>query len=171
MPCRLVLAAMLLFSCTRCPLVPLKLVLDTPDGKTLEVLSLDDDGNLRVALSGTNPVARFDSRGCLVGPDGVWVEQTRSGTLWTQRTSVDVGECFLKMPDRTLTILPDGMVQAGDEALVGTFRFVGFDRRSCCAARILLQTFLSMMPSMAVSDGNPQVLPRPENSVCPDLHR
>lgn len=159
---RSALVAILFFSCTRCPLVPLSLVLDTPDGKTIEVLSLDPDGNLRGALSGTKPVARFDSRGCLAGPDGVWVEQTRSATLWTQRATVDVGECFLKMPDRTLTILPDGKVQAGDEALVGTFRFVGYDGRSCCAARILLQAFLSMMPSMAVSDGNPRLLKRPK---------
>jgi hypothetical protein len=162
---------MLLLSCTRCPLVPLKLVLDTPQGGTVEVLALDADGNLRVSLSGPDPVARFDDRGCLTGPDGVWVEQTRSGNLWTQRALIDVAECTLSFPDRTLTILPDGKVQAGDEPLVGLFRFEGYDQRSCCAARILLAAFLSMMPSMAVSDGVAPILPPPGDSVCPERHR
>ena len=157
----------------RCPVVPLRLVLERPGERALTVLRLRPDGGLEVPLA-AGSVARLDPRGCLWAADGVWVEETREGDLWTLRGITEVREGGLRIGERLLRIRDDGAV-ADDPPQppvpgVGTFRFEGYGPDAACAARILLQAWLAMMPSMAVSDGHPVALPPPAASVCPDRH-
>ena len=157
----------------RCPIVPTRLVLEVAGQRPRTVLTMDAEGGLEVAL-GPGVVARLDPRGCLYGEDGVWVEETREGQLWTLRGVTPVEDGVLRLGARGLRIRDDGVV--ADEppsdvpVVAGVFRFVDLRPEGRCAARILLQAWLSMMPSMAVSDGHPVELPPPADSVCPDRH-
>ncbi len=158
----------------RCPVVATEMVLEKDGERPRTVLSMDETGSVSVALA-AGEVARLDPRGCLYGPDGVWVEETRDGRLWTLRGVTPLVDGVLQLGARGLQIRDDGLVVEVPPAQpagidVGTFRFTGLQPSGRCAARILLQAWLLMMPSMAVSDGNPVKLAPPADSVCPDRH-
>lgn len=157
----------------RCPVVPLGLVVETPGSQPVEILSVDARGVLRGGPAGGQPeLARLDGRGCLTGDDGVWVELTSGGELWTLRQVFAVDGETLLVGGKRARIAPDGSISftGPDGATLddryGSFRLTGYRPEAACAARILLVTYLSMMPSMAVVDGNPRTLPPPEDSLC-----
>lgn len=162
-----------------CPLVALDLVLTTPKGPPQTVLSLTPSGELRVSMMGPpKELARLDPRGCLVSADGVEVDVTRGSVLWTPHQRLAFSGSTLRLEaGRSLRIEPSGdVVSLARDGSVepnsyGGFSFNGYSETAACAARVLLVTFLSMMPSMAVSDGHPKMLPPPEDSACAELHR
>ena len=47
----------------------------------------------------------------------------------------------------------------------------GYREDATCAGVLLLATFLSMMPSMAIVDGHPAMTPAPEGSLCNDFRQ
>jgi len=157
----------------RCPVVPLGLVVETPGSQPVEILSIDARGVLHGGLAGgQRELARLDGRGCLTGNDGVWVELTSGGDLWTLRRVFAVDGEALLVGGKRVRIAPDGTISftgpdgAPLDDQYGSFRLTGYRPEAACAGRILLVTGLSMMPSMAVVDGNPRTLPPPEDSLC-----
>lgn len=160
-----------------CPVVPMTLTMG-PGGRRMPFMSLDDQGDLRTVLSGglgpkDRVIARLDPRGCVAGDDGVWVERTRTGTHWTLRGQFDVQGARLMAP-RPLEVQSNGdvyVILETAEASTPMAHFDGYRPEGECAALLLLTTWLSMMPSMAVVDGSPIELPPPDPSVCPDLHQ
>jgi len=156
-------------SSQRCPIIPLKLVVHTPDGV----------GDLYQSIMGAaKPLGHLDPRGCLVTSDGLDVEVTPKGTIWTRHELFDFRSSTLRMPTgRSLRISANGTVESFSEDggmepnTYGSFAFDGYSEQAACAARVLWVTFAIMMPSMAVSDGHPKELPRPQESSCPDLER
>jgi hypothetical protein len=49
---------------------------------------------------------------------------------------------------------------------LGSFSIEGYREEARCAGMVLLATFMSMMPSMAVVDGHPARAPAPDGSRC-----
>jgi hypothetical protein len=125
-------------------------------------------------LSGKT-IARFDPQGCVIGPDGPLVEMTSSGKLWTKRALVPLTGSDIDLGRRRLRIEPDGLVVfmdaqgKPDTNEMTSLRFEGYKPQALCCAQVLLMTHLSMMPSMAVSDGAAESIPSPEDSVCRGL--
>lgn len=171
----------------RCPIVAMELV-SVPtgqerglaSGQRASLISVDGNGRIVIPLMAMGSGAggqesRLDSRGCLVGPGGVWVDQTARGVLWTLRQEMTTRTCAIQVgPSRWLEIGEDGNVTSPEEREAKTpptMRFLGYKPEACCAARLLLAAFLSMMPSMAVSDGNPVALEPPKDSACPELKK
>lgn len=62
-----------------CPVIPLRLMMNTGDSSPRAILTLDADGTLHTPLQPGEPVARLDPRGCVSSKDGVWVEMRRQG--------------------------------------------------------------------------------------------
>jgi len=164
-------------SAARCPVVPLRLVVSAPGQDATLAPMLDARGDLRTGLTGPGKaVARLDPRGCLVGPDGVWVEVLPNGDVWTPREIIDLdGPLLRRPPASTLritkgwaveTLSASGEVQSTP---YGSLRFEGYRDEARCAAQVLLATFAGMTPGMAVVDGNAIRLPRPEGSNCGGL--
>jgi len=160
-----------------CPAVPLTLVVHTPTGETRPVLTLDAKGTVAVAMMGPpKTIAKLDTRGCLVSDDGVEVDVTRSGALWTHHERIAFTNGALRLDGgRSMRIEPNGDLAtfardgSREPDTYGSFTFTGYGPPGACAARVLLVTFMTMMPSMAVSDGHPRKLPQPEDSACPEL--
>lgn len=161
-----------------CPLVPIDLVAVAAHGSPT-MLSVDAKGNVTQSISGQpKPFARLDPRGCLVSSDGVEVDVTRSGALWTRHERFDFSKGTLRLESRrSVSITEGGDVVffnadgSPDPMAQGGFAFKGYAPSAACAARVLFVTFMIMMPSMAVSDGHPRVLPPPDDSACAELHR
>lgn len=173
-----------------CPIVPMKLELvQKPQEKGLSLLmapsfamALGEDGSLRIPLMLQSPSewgkTILDPRGCLVDGVEVWADQTAGGKIWTLRQEMATATCALQLPTAWLVIDKDGFVQRQkdpkgkpDPNEPATLRFTGFKPEGCCAARLMLAAYLGMMPSMAVSDGNPIALPPPKDSACPERHK
>jgi hypothetical protein len=163
-----------------CPIVPLALEIRPPSGAARTVLSLDARGEVTQSFLGEpQAMARLDPRGCLLAPDGVDVDITTGSTLWTPHERLTFAKSTLSLENgRTMRIGDDGAIAtyAKDGTLeppvAGSFAFRGYTPEAACAARVLLVTFLAMMPSMAVVDGHPRMLPAPKDSACPELpHR
>jgi hypothetical protein len=160
-----------------CAIAPLELVLREQGGTMRVVLSLDASGAVAASMMGPpKAIARLDARGCLVSTDGVEVDATSAGALWTPHERFDFASGRLRLEGgRSMIIDESGEVVtfardgSAEPSTYGGFAFRGYSARSACAARVLLVMFLSMMPSMAVSDGHPRVLPVPEDSACPEL--
>jgi hypothetical protein len=156
----------------RCTLRPLKLVVRA-EKRVLPMITLDAKGQLSITRPRGQPLtARFDPRGCVIGPDGVWTERSK-GKLWTPHEVLDIegsairignGAALRIAKDGTVErVSPDGTVeQSGRGALV----IEGYSESAVCAAQLLLGVFLQSMPSMAVSDGNLQKLPPLPDSPC-----
>ena len=161
----------------RCPLVPLQLVVHAPGQQPVRMLTLDAQGSVEVASMGGPALgAHLDPRGCLVGPDGLWAELTAAGKLWTAHELIDTDGPAIRLPEgATLRINPGGMVERiekdgrVDPNAYGTIQLEGYREDATCAGVLLLGTFLSMMPSMAVVDGHPAMAPAPEGSLCNEL--
>lgn len=73
---------------------------------------------------------------------------------------------------RSLCVATDGKVEtrtangAAESQRFGTIAIRGYGSDARCAGLVLLATFMSMMPSMAVVDGHPARAPAPEGSRC-----
>ena len=107
-----------------------------------------------------------------------WAELTPSGKLWTAHALLDTEGPAIRLPDGpSLRIARDGSVERvernGEVAHSGDGRIQleGYREESTCAGVLLLATFLSMMPSMAVVDGHPAMVPAPEGSLCNDFRQ
>ena len=161
-----------------CPIVPVALILTPPGAEPRTVLALDDKGHLDVTLfSHRSGAATLDPQGCLAGKDGLWVEWAPRDQVWTPHETLAVaGNCIQVAIDRALCLAADGKVdvRAKDEADVramGRMQIRGYRAEARCAGLMLLATFTSMMPSMAVVDGKPARAPVPEGSRCTAYHR
>jgi hypothetical protein len=161
-----------------CPIVPVALILTPTGAEPRTVLALDDKGHLDVSLfSHRSGAATLDSQGCLAGRDGLWAEWTPRDQVWTPHETLAVaGNCIQLANGRALCLAADGKVdvRAKDEAEVkamGTMQIRGYRGEARCASLVLLATFMSMMPSMAVVDGQPAHAPAPEGSRCTAYHR
>ncbi len=162
-----------------CPVVPVALVMTPPKGEPRTILSLDAKGSLDVSFIDHKPgVARLDQQGCLVGGDGLWAEWAPHDKLWTPHTMLDVaGDCLAMTATRSLCIAGDGKIEtlAKNEppppADLATMAIRGYGADARCASMLLLATFTSMMPSMAVVDGEPARVPAPEGSRCSAFRR
>ena len=135
--------------------------------------SLDASGHVAVTSLGASPLAaELDPRGCLVGSDGLWAELTPTGVLWTAHDRFAVEGATIRLPEGALRIEPDGTVVrlrrdgSIEPSSVGLIRLDGYAEGASCAGELLLATFLAMMPSMAVSDGQPAAAPVPGDSSC-----
>jgi hypothetical protein len=153
----------------RCPAVPMRLMLEVEGGPPAPAVSLDATGGFRTALTGADPVAQLDPRGCMVGEDGVWVELAPDGSLWTLRERTPTERGRAAFTGRPLAIETDGSVRADDGKVIA--RLDGYRPEGLCVGLLLVQAFRAMMPSMAIVDGRPVELPPPEPSACPDRHR
>jgi hypothetical protein len=161
-----------------CPIVPVALILTPTGAEPRTVLALDNKGGLDVTLfSHRSGAARLDPQGCLAGKDGLWAEWAPRDQVWTPHETLAVaGNCIHLANGRALCLAPDGKVdvRAKDEAEVramGTMQLRGYRDEARCAGLMLLATFMSMMPSMAVVDGKPARAPVPEGSRCTAYHR
>jgi hypothetical protein len=162
-----------------CPVVPLQLVTADANGKTMVFLTLGANGELRTPLDPSKPFGHLDPRGCVVTSWGVEVEATRQGPIWTRNEWFDIEDATLHAWSKTFRIDPDGSVRRfladggtdPDAAGSGSLIIRGYREEAACAARVLLVTFLLMMPSMAVVDGQLEPVPPPEESVCPEIGR
>ena len=114
--------------------------------------------------------ARLDPKGCLVGPDGLWTELSPDGSLWTQHESLPVHGATIELPTGGLRIEPDGAVDRlgadGGIESAGMLVLEGYRPDAQCAGKLLVATFMAMMPSMAVVDGHPAMAPAPAGSLC-----
>jgi hypothetical protein len=157
----------------------MRLTVEAFGQKPIPMLTLDAGGRVDVVTMGGPALrARLDPRGCLVGPDGLWAELTRSGTLWTPHELLETERAAIRLPDGArLRIEPDGKVvrteRDGSVApnTYGTLRLVGYRDEAPCAGLVLLGAFLAMMPSMAVVDGNPAMAPVPAESSCNEFRQ
>jgi hypothetical protein len=149
-----------------------------PTGETRSIMTLDAKGELALTMFGgtPKPIGRLDTRGCMVSPDGVEVDATHGGALWTQHERLVVTNGAIRLNGgRSMRIEPSGELAtfAGDGTREpdnsGVFSFNGYSAPAACAARIMLATWMLMMPSMAVSDGHPRKLAQPDDSACPEL--
>lgn len=163
---------------TACPIVPVALVLTPTGAEPRTVLALDDKGHLDVTLySHRSGAATLDAQGCLAGKDGLWAEWAPRDQVWTPHETLAVaGNCIQLASGRALCLAADGKVEvrAKDEAEVkamGTMQIRGYRDEARCASLVLLATFMSMMPSMAVVDGQPANAPAPAGSRCTAYHR
>ena len=161
-----------------CPIVPVALILTPTGAEPRTVLSLDDKGHLDVTLfSHRSGAATLDQQGCLAGRDGLWAEWAPRDQVWTPHATLAVaGYCIQLASGRALCLAADGKVEvrAKDEAEVramGTMQIRGYRGEARCASLVLLATFMSMMPSMAVVDGQPAQSPAPVGSRCTAYHR
>ncbi|GEM_PF-2910315 len=173
-----------------CPIVPMNLAIisNQPEGRLGSLFGpayamvLDEDGKVRMPLlSASLGLAEYpflDSRGCIGTAFDVWADQTKGGTIWTIRQEMKTTECGMQLATAWLMIDKDGVVrrQKGpktgpDPSQPPTLKFEGFTPKACCAARLMLAAYMGMMPSMAVSDGNPIKLAPPKNSACPERHK
>lgn len=161
-------------STARCPSRPLKLLVRAPGQPPMTMLSLDASGEVSVTSFGASLRATLDPDGCLVGPDGLWAERSPGGTLWTAHERFQVEGEKIRLPEGTIGIRPDGAVErsyANGTVDAGTLSFDGYREEARCAAELLLVTFFAMMPSMAVSDGNPPLAPVPADTTCGKYRR
>lgn len=155
-----------------CPLVPMKLLIDTPERGDVVMATLDASGVVGgppglMAMSKRKALAHFDDRGCLYDEEGVVAELTADSTLWMLRetlpaTGRSVGES---------TIEADGRIRSARDG-APAMRLSGFEERGLCAGKLLVAALRAMMGgvSMAVVDGVAESLAPPSGSVCPDRH-
>jgi len=159
-----------------CPIVPISLVMVPEKGNERPVLSLNADGRLDVDVATTSRkhgAATLDPQGCLFADDGLWAELAPHDKLWTPHTTLEVdGACLVMNAASSLCLAPDGKIErhiprADGAATVDTSMEIrGYRPEARCAGLLLLATFASMMPSMAVVDGHPARAPAPEGSRC-----
>jgi len=150
-----------------------------PTGEARTVLSFDAKGSLDVSFIESKPgVAQLNEQGCLVGGDGLWAEWAPHDKLWTPHETLDVaGDCLVMSSSRSQCIGPDGTIEvrAKNEPPLpkdlGTMAIRGYGADARCASMLLLATFMSMMPSMAVVDGKPARAPAPDGSRCAAYRR
>ena len=139
------------------------------------MLTLGENGEVDVTTVGDPPVhAKLDSKGCLVGADGLWAELTPGGVLWTPHELFLVEGETIRLPEGAMGVRPDGTVErirADGSVDAGFLSFEGYRDDARCAAKLLLVTFMAMMPSMAVSDGHPAMAPIPADSLCSQYRR
>lgn len=161
-----------------CPLVPVALVVTPVGAEPRTVLSLDDQGRLDVSMfRHRSGAAKLDTRGCLAGSDGLWAEWAPRDQVWTPHETLAVaGDCIMLANGRTLCLAADGNValRTTDPAEVramGAMQIRGYRPEARCAGFVLLATFMSMMPGMAVVDGHPARAPAPEGSRCTAYQR
>lgn len=157
----------------RCPIAPMALAMTTPGRPPVRPLTLDAQGRVTVAILGPPLYAKLDPRGCLVGPDGLWAELTPDGKLWTAHEVIDVEGTTIKLAAGAgLRIGKDGAVERIDNSgavepnSYGSIAVEGFRQDAPCGGLLLVAAFMSMMPSMAVSDGHPARAPAPAGSLC-----
>lgn len=171
-----------------CPSVPLALVV-TPVGsdprkllpigtEPLTALSLDDKGRLDISMfRHMSNAATLDPQGCLAGTDGLWAEWAPGDQIWTPHETFAVSaNCIRFANGRTLCIAADGKVEVrtpdpAEARAMGPMQIRGYRDDARCAGLMLLATFMSMTPSMAVSDGQPARAPAPDGSRCTAYHR
>jgi hypothetical protein len=153
----------------------MKLVAGVKDHGSGTAVALDAQGGLSTGLAPGKVIGRFDPAGCMIGQDGVWVELTRAGALWTQRDQLGVDGPDIVMGHRRLRIQADGEVIAigldgkPEPNDITTLRFTGYTAEARCCAQVMLTTYMAMMPSMAVADGVARTIPPPKDSVCKGL--
>lgn len=156
-----------------CVIAPMSLELRTPEGRAHELLRLEADGKLLVKGFGNSLEARVDTQGCLRGPDGLWVELTPSGNVWTPHALLRADATSLRMPDgvrhefgsdgRVTRVEADGTRATGE---YGSVWIPGYRAEAHCSAVMLYTAMLSMMPSMAVVDGVARREPPPHDARC-----
>jgi hypothetical protein len=153
--------------------MPLALTVRAPNQAPRRVLSLDAQGAVSVTLLGPPLTARLDPQGCLVGPDGLWVELTPSDKIWTEHEILEVDHDCIKLAlGASLCIAADGKVSRHEADgriepnTYGSFAIEGYREGARCGGLTLLAAFMAMMPSMAVSDGVAAHAPRPADSRC-----
>jgi hypothetical protein len=172
-----------------CPLAPLALVVTPIDRKPRTplpvagsepstALSLDDKGRLDISMfRHMSNAATLDPRGCLAGTDGLWAEWAPGDQIWTPHETFAVSaNCIVLATGRSLCVAADGKVEVrtpdpADARAMGSLQIRGYRDDARCAGLVLLATFLSMTPSMAVSDGQPARAPAPDGSRCTAYHR
>jgi hypothetical protein len=143
-----------------CPVVPVALVMTLPNGEARTVLSLNAQGSLDISLfENKTGAATLNAQGCLAGKDGLWAEWAPRDRLWTPHEALDVaGDCLAMSASRSLCIAADGKIEtrAPNEPPppkeLPTMAIRGYGPEARCASLLLLATFMSMMPSMAVVD-------------------
>lgn len=158
-----------------CPVVPLRLVLTSPQApRELTMLTLGQDGAITSTMlgEGAAPVAHLDDRGCIVMKSEIVVDASTPKVVWSPFAEYSLEGDRMKLghhrameigPRGQLAFYARGVAETGE---YGTFRFEGFTPAATCAARAMLAFYFSMMPSMAFSDGNPKPLPSPPGSKC-----
>ncbi len=166
-------------SSSRCPLIPLELVVQTESGNVAPILKLDAVGTIHVpwSLVDNPPPIVFDPRGCILFGGEVIADATRTDLIWTSDTWARVrdGRMAFDGNPRSHRVESNGIVTTLDhkgelEPKMQEVMFKGFAPDATCAARLLYIAFLSMMPSMAHTDGykEPPIGAPPEGSACPD---
>ena len=161
----------------RCQIVPLRLLVDPSGHPERAWLALDEKGDITSAMrKESTPLARLDPRGCIISSDGVEVELTSKGQLWTTNERLLIERNTLQLGnDGALRIADDGSLERlGPDGTIeknpyGSLRFEGYRPEARCAALLLTGVFLQTIPSMAASDGVLKKEPAPEPSVCADL--
>ena len=155
----------------RCPVAPLRLMIRAPGRTPLPVVTATADGHVRLGMLGAEAKAKIDGRGCVIGDDGLWTALTSDGNVWTAHEIFAIrGGAIQLAAGRTMRIAADGTVETLDAQghieppTYGGFFFEGYREGTSCAAKLLLVTWLSAMPSMAVVDGA-KPLPPPKG-VC-----
>jgi len=155
---------------------PLALVLRNPASAQppQPILTLDAGGRVVVNAFPTSARgATLTPDGCLVGDDGLWAELAPDGVLWTARESYAAsGSCLAVGGHASVCVRPDGIVERRESdgrtepVAGGSMAFTDNRPEARCAALVMLGAFMSMMPSMAVSDGHPPRVPAPAGSRC-----
>lgn len=158
-----------------CPVVPLRLVLASPQApRELTMLTLGHDGAITSTMlgAGAAPIGHLDDRGCIVMKSEVVVDASTPKLVWSTFSEFPLEGDRMKLAHhRAMEVGPRGQLAFYDRGVAetgeyGTFRFEGFTPAATCAARAMLALYFSMMPSMAFSDGNPKPLPPPAGSKC-----
>ncbi len=157
----------------RCPVVPLKIVLTTSEGPH-DVMALDSNGEITASLGVTEQhVGTLDARGCLVVHDAVSAEVTPKWELWTPHGMLRMdgsrfGPFVIAADGKVRRILDDGTIDAHWLIEISDY---GADAH--CAARMLLATFVDMMPmpNMTGTEGQAPIEPPPEGSFCQRFRR
>jgi hypothetical protein len=161
-----------------CPLVPVALVVTPFGAEPHTVLALDDKGRLDVSMfRHRSGAAKLDTQGCLAGSDGLWAEWAPRDQVWTPHETLAVaGNCITLANGRALCLAADGKVELratdlADLRAMGSMQIRGYREEARCAGFVLLATFMSMTPSMAVVDGHPARAPAPDGSRCTSYQR
>lgn len=172
--CMLILSGCQEATQSLCPILPMTLNIDSPDGK-FTLFRVDSNG--KVFLSKPfriDEIAQLHSDGCLIGFDQskdkreVWVERTSRGKFWTQHQEFSLQDERLKLGNHDLWIDTQGkVVKITDDKREPTgIVFSGYRPEGRCAAQMLLVAYMAMLPSMAVADGVARELPSPKHSLC-----
>lgn len=155
----------------RCGVSPMKLVLSdfrqaVPE--PIVMMQMSADGELVLPAFMSRPFGRLGEDGCLVSQNRVVLELTPSGKLWTGRELMHANGDRLESGATTFTLRDDGTLtrDAPGEAVQTWARLEGYRPEARCTAFVMLATLMTMMPSMAVSDGAAPWLQPPADSLC-----